>query len=450
MTPTRLAAASKTGPLLSDRETKSLRLVPSKRRRKSLLAPLRHVTPIHLVELTLVAAYYCVAFSPALTGQSRVTAFYLVGIPFIAYGLLTRIGRANKHERSVLFLVLAFAICVLLSELSADSREFAHKVYSSRMWVKILSFAALVMMFRDSRHLNFALNLVVYGGVFSAAVVLKTYRDNPMAFVGSRSDIYSDPNYLGIPLAAAFGILVCRLIKSELSWPQRALMSGGLCLILGAFSALSSRGAVVEAIGVSLGTVTLFVIRGVVSKRKAVVTLATVALLAGAFSLAQKRAVVDPSYLIKRLTLTIREGDLGNRETVIGAALKALDDMPLPQLVAGNGTGMGMVVIGQLTRGRRHDAHNSFITILLDHGLLGLAVFLALLGVGLRNIFRYEVQREAELLAIFLCLFLACLTVSPFSQDYVWFMFATLFATAPKRKRPATPDAQGRLLRKKA
>jgi O-antigen ligase len=94
--------------------------------------------------------------------------------------------------------------------------------------------------------------------------------------------------------------------------------------------------------------------------------------------------IVLPTRPLQRLETTsseIRRGDFNNRRALWNAALTAFDERPL----AGVGAGASRVRIREITF-REEGAHNTFLSIAADLGVVGLSLFCLILLAVLRSI----------------------------------------------------------------
>ena len=172
--------------------------------------------------------------------------------------------------------------------------------------------------------------------------------------------------------------------------------AAGLCIIPATFGHLGRRGKMLLAVGLVVAGLAL--------------------------------ALVFPTSPVQRLTTTsseLRGGDFHNRRALWNAAMVAFDE----NLAGGAGAGASRVRIRQLTE-REDGAHNTFISVAADLGLVGLALFCLILLAIARMVLLSKGQHR-KLGAVLLATLLLGLLPRHWEYDKpTWLVLAMLIGVA--------------------
>jgi O-antigen ligase len=223
----------------------------------------------------------------------------------------------------------------------------------------------------------------------------------------------ADPNdlamilALGLPMAWYLGMSYRRPF---VQWACR----GYLIVAVIALGLTGSRGGMVAAM-VALLIVPLTLTKLSPGKRMLGMVLLCVA-LAVAVS-------YTPSTLVERLASTsssVSEGTLGGRGRIWAAGLKAFTLRPF----LGYGTGMFKAAVAPFGVGQI--AHNAFLSVMVEEGLIGLLIFLAMLAMVFLELMNLRGFERRFALVLFATVIVAMLPLSWEDDKAGWFVLAAL------------------------
>ena len=360
-----------------------------------------------------------------------------------------------KLRLATLAIVLYWAVCVYdylrVGGFIDLSGEIGTTVWVVDIWAGLaLLLAAIYLGTRMGRDVLFATILVAVS--LAAVMGLITWSPELLSSFGRltflRLTEYSgraigpffNPNYFGVCEGLAFVFIVAWPGGPDSRWWRIARLVAGLCAGCGVVIAMG-RGAI---IAVEVGLVMLAFQRG---RRTGLV-----GMVATVFFL----LVIFPWFMDWRLSITygpdlqraheVLDESSGWRLDTLKAGLKLFRDHPIfgvgigqfhylsPKYLA---PGVGITY-----------AHNWFMDVLAEQGLLGVGAFsLMVLGIG-RTLLRSAAPGARGSLAIFAVFLVSCLTVEPVSSlqtvGIFWillgFGLASAFA-AGSRNRPAAASA---------
>jgi O-antigen ligase len=135
-------------------------------------------------------------------------------------------------------------------------------------------------------------------------------------------------------------------------------------------------------------------------------------------------AVYAPQTVINRLATTrseVQGGTLNGRLGIWKAGLTAL----LARPVTGHGVG-GFQEAVQPFLGEARVAHNSYISVLVEEGLIGFVLFMAMLFTVFRSILDLPTMDRRFALALYCTMGITMLPLSWEAQKAVWFVLAAL------------------------
>lgn len=243
-------------------------------------------------------------------------------------------------------------------------------------WARaLLLFVLLVTTIRTARDLRLLMIAFVFGSVLAIlASVLTGGLQTAQSYGNRLTGAAGDPNYLaaGILMAA---VLAIALIATSRRWLLKLFLAAALVILAIGFAATQSRGGIVGLVGATVCSLILFPRR-----RLAILgALAVLAVIIGTWF------ATDPAALA-RVTDFNSSGD--GRSDLWTVALRAWHD----HVIAGVGLNNFLAVEahyvnrpGALTSlalivDHPHVVHNVYLEALVDTGIIGLALFLALVG----------------------------------------------------------------------
>ena len=268
------------------------------------------------------------------------------------------------------------------------------------------------------------------GGYVAALATLMLYRqagDELKRFTA----VQSDPNSLAMTLALALPMawyLGMTYKNPILRWICRVFIAVGVIAI----GLTASRGGMVAA------TVALMIVPLTMTKLSPGRLIAAVAMLTVSGALA---AVYIPDRIVQRLATTgteVEDLSLGGRFKLWEAGFKALTERPL----TGYGAGFWRDAVSPWLGPNPQVAHNSFISVAVETGIIGLLLYLGMflaVFLALQRLPSFERRFTIVLLAT---LVVAMLPLSWDDQKSVWFMLGLLVGLA-QAFRVGTPGLVG-------
>jgi O-antigen ligase len=225
---------------------------------------------------------------------------------------------------------------------------------------------------------------------------------NPFYFAGN------DPNYFGfvtgLSVACALGILCDLTIR--LQWWLKLLIAGSIILIIASLSLQGSRSAAV-AIAASFIAFLFLYFRNLPRNWRTLRTLMyiiVIVVVIGWLILFTPYGAV----WLERFTGSQSESmaTASNRTVIWDAAFRVYLELPVLQQIFGSGYGASLNILGKTPylSWRIVSAHNMFIAILLDGGLVSLLLLLVFFGrLVYRGFFRSCMAPELSLILLVYC-----------------------------------------------
>jgi O-antigen ligase len=273
----------------------------------------------------------------------------------------------------------------------------------------------------------------VFGGYVAAVATLMLYREAGRS-LNRFAAVQSDPNSLAMTLALALPMawyLGMTVKNPILRWVCRGFIVVGLVSI----GLTASRGGMVAA------TVALMIVPLTMTKLSPGRLIAAVALLAVSGVLA---AAYIPGKIVQRLATTgteVEDLSLGGRFKLWEAGLKALTERPL----TGYGAGYWRQAVAPWLGPNPQVAHNSFISVAVETGIVGLLLYLGMFFAVFLALMRLPSFERRFTLVLLATLMVAMLPLSWDDQKSVWFVLALLLGLsqaprvgAPRVVRTAT------------
>ena len=135
-----------------------------------------------------------------------------------------------------------------------------------------------------------------------------------------------------------------------------------------------------------------------------------------------------PTRTLERLSTTqteLTQGDLNSRTEVWRAGMEVLPEY----MIIGSGAGSYSKAV-RMALGAEHSAHNAYVSVVVEQGLVGLVLFLALLAVSLHHA-RLAPPAERKLLIVLWLTLLVGLTPRAWeAKKATWLVFGFLNASA--------------------
>ncbi len=283
------------------------------------------------------------------------------------------------------------------------------------------------------RRRAFLLDAYVLGTLVSVINLIYNYsQNNGMGEYNTRfTAVGMDPNELGLTIAISIPIawhLSIRYKKSILSWIYQSYIFCALFAIL----LTASRSGLIEA---SIGLVFILFTLKKMDKLRICIFIIVFAYLT-IYSLSSV-----PEVIFERLGTIgqqVSTGDLNDRTTIWAAGIKAFEDNP----IFGYGAGAYPIEV-QKFLGYSMLAHNSYISVLVERGLIGLCVYISIILLSIWRCLQFSSTVKLLWLSV-LTIFL--LGTSGLTWEYnkiTWFIFAMLGQWEYGRRESLRPNQVG-------
>jgi O-antigen ligase len=363
-------------------------------------------TITRLLGMVAVAVAICVIL---VRGRfRRPTAFHWCALAFLLYGCASLYWTIDREE-SVMRVWKNLQIMALLwliweATSTPTRRAGLMQAYVLGAWVTVYQ---TYEMFRAG--------IGRVGGTRFAAS--ENFNPNDMGFL----------LVLALPLAWHLSITHRNLL---LRWVNRLYIPAGVFTI----SLTGSRS------GLILACLTLCIVPWTLPQLNLRLKVVTVAILAAGVALA---LIYAPARTIERLSTTRSEltsGDLNDRTEIWRAGMEVLPEY----MVVGAGAGTYSLAV-RSALGADHSAHNTYVSVVVEQGLVGLVLFLVLLAISLHNARLAPPAERKLLLVLWLTLFVGLTPRAWEEKKVTWLVFGLLNATAVAgtlARAPLPPEPQ--------
>ncbi len=240
-----------------------------------------------------------------------------------------------------------------------------------------------------------------------------------------QDDWIMNPNYLslsaGMGAVSSLMIAVLLLTRKKPVYALLSLCCSLICLVCVLF--LESRGVLTatvlsSALGIALLAPRIRIkywILGVVATVCVYWTLGIVADLQGG------RLVV-----MSRLDTAVEDGG-GSRLHILKAGIAELEDRSFPTLLIGSGAGTHYAALGR-QYGTTIDAHNAYLEVALNYGMIGLGLFVVLFAYAIANSLKSDNELRAITIAGLAYIAICSMTSNPFRLLTTFIVVATILA----------------------
>jgi O-antigen ligase len=305
-------------------------------------------------------------------------------------------------------------------------------------YLQLLAMVCLVWQFAQTyREQVLLLRAVVLGTYVSCIATVVEYFQGTYVYYHRYSGAGFNPDELGLILAMSIPVSLYLILRERGKWIV-LLYVGQLVLAVSTILLTASRGPVLACLGTLLFVP--FVIRHLTSGQKA---LGAAFMILGGFV----AFLLVPATSWTRLSTIgseLRAGTLNERTMIWQTGWQVFGESPFRGIGAGAFApaiqhALGMPFLGPPNEGPsseevQHDpelvAHNSFISVLVEEGVIGFVLFLAVLLVIIRCAFRLPQLEKMFWLSFFMTWILGVSTLTYEDRKLPWLLFAILIGQA--------------------
>jgi O-antigen ligase len=338
---------------------------------------------------------------------SRVTGMLALAIALLAIVISARFRRWHSFHIAALAFVI-WTGCVLLVTLAPE--------FPGKFWTFVQLFLVLFMMWELATTWRRVLGLFlayVMGAYVAAVQTVMVYRRSSGSSFQRFAAGELDPNDLAMSLALALPMawyLGMTYRQPLLRWICRGYLPVGLLAI----GLTGSRGGIIATL-VALLIVPLSMTRLTPGR------LVTAMVMLGASGVLAVRYV--PQTLVQRLAGTgaeVEEGSLHGRMDIWKAGVKAFAQKPL----VGYGTANFKAAVRPWGEGQV--AHNSYLSVLVEQGLIGFLLYSAMFVTVFLGALRLPPPERRFALVLLATVAVAMLPLTWEDRKPVWFILAAL------------------------
>lgn len=240
--------------------------------------------------------------------------------------------------------------------------------------------------------------------------------------------VLADPNYLAFNLCIGLGPLFVVSASSATKSQLGRLLSlaCGLAILWGVLLTTSRMGSIL------VGMILLLALTRSLRLKLLSAVLLSAFVLASAFLVYPLLSSMPQFSQLERRWQSRDIATASGRTDIASGALEAFATSSATQVLVGGGTQANYVKLGANT-------HDSYLEFLLDHGVLGMGLLVALLFVALQNIWRTpSLPVSTSMWAVWLTLIIGSLALSPFAYSAAWVGLAPLLVSPVESARKMT------------
>jgi O-antigen ligase len=348
---------------------------------------------------------------PGLYIVSRATGALSLGLTLFAVVMTGRVRRWRAYHVAAFLFVIWAAISVWVSGIPQIPQKY---------WTFVQLFAVVFMMWQlapSPERVRRLLEAFALGGFVPAFATIALFVQSHGS-LRRFSAAGADPNSLAMTLALVMPIAWYLSLTTERPlrrWIYRSYVPIGL--VATALSA-SRGGLIAWVVALAIIPLTMKLSPGRLAAVMAMMAVSAVIL-----------AVYVPENIVERLSTTgsslgssVQGGGLGGRVRFWIAGFHAFSLKPL----AGYGTGGFIRAITPELGADALVAHNSFISVMVEEGLVGLLLFLFMLLAVFRELFDLPSLERRFALVLFATLGTALLPLTWEDQKSAWYVMAIL------------------------
>jgi hypothetical protein len=340
---------------------------------------------------------------------TRVTGALALGMALLAVVISGRFRRWHPFHVAALLFVACAGIGVLSLGLNTIPKKF---------WTYVMLFCVLWMIWElavTRRRQIGLLTAFVFGSYVVAFATIQVYLTHAGSLRRFSATADADPNDLAMTLALALPMawfLGMTHPKPLVRWLGRGFLPVGLFVI----GLTASRGGMLAAL-IGLTVVPFTMMR--LSPGRLAMAIAALG-LSGALAIAYV-----PERTVERLATTgteVEDLSFGGRFKLWRAGVIAFTEKP----IMGHGTSTFISAVRPILGVRSQVAHNSFLSLLVEQGLIGFLLYMAMLVAVFSAVLKLPRLERRFALVLLGTLSMTMLPLTWEDQKAVWFVLAAL------------------------
>ncbi len=355
--------------------------------------------------ITLFASIRLFSIAPYGYLPSDTTVYLAVLVALLIFDYITYSGYQKFNVYLVLLLLVSLFSNLVNYVTEPLEYEFQKAAVVALLMLK-LTHTTRELTILKSAFILVTVCLAVYGLLFAKELQVVALDSN------MKRMFWHDPNYLGSLMGIGMIIAFYYLLYHRETLPIKVIL---IFTIVAGFINLAyfaSRGAFISTVIPML----FLLFRKTHSFGQiiaAIVIIAAIIPLLGYFE------IFDP--LIVRFVEeeTITTGSY--RTTVWVGSFKMFINSGIGTLLMGGGSGFANILCGKALNLNLMSAHNNYLDILYNYGIIGLLLFLGLLGSWIK-----KYQHNPLSLALVMSFMIACLTLAPLMFLPFWFLLVLI------------------------
>ena len=289
-------------------------------------------------------------------------------------------------------------------------------VESANKFTQLVLFSIVyTYIINDAYKLRWAYLAYVVGAMVAFGIIFSNFLSG---VYGPYYGRYTVPNIetdsMAIILALAIPMAVWLYTQYEKRIPKLLCLACVPVIFYGIFLTGTRTGLVTGLVGILY---LVFTQRKASFSLKVVYLGILITLMASVVSLAPKESV-DRIFSIGD---AIQSGDLNSREIIWQYSLESWQE----RQILGGGTGSLRHTLNRY-HVEFYSAHNSYIQLLAEHGLIGLGIYLVMFGSLLYYILKCPIETKLFLLALFITIALSQISLHSHKLKEVWFVWSII------------------------
>ena len=342
------------------------------------------------VQQVFLLALFCVPFATALTN-------FFVGLLYLGFLLMLATRKdlrglpGSPPAILALGLLALFLLGCLWTIAPQPDMASALRKYSRLLILPI----GLSLSLRDPSLGRRALRSFMGGAaVLAVSTYLVRFGVMPTSSlgwwrVGEAKDAFAFKNHITVGILLGFAVAVCALAASYAASASRRALPIAACVLLTVPIVFLGQGRT-GYVALFIGLATVFLLRAAASPRRALAGLAALVLAFGGFYATSANFKSRTDDMVTELRTGRERSPNGVRLSFLQTGLQMVADHPL----VGQGTGSFAEAYAPTARRvwagvpemseARHQPHSEWLLVTVQLGVLGLSVYLAMLGALLR------------------------------------------------------------------